>query len=736
MPYSSPSSYPYPWSLKTVKEVETYLKQLQKSMVEADSRRDYYRDRSPSSDLKALIVRPEWYGAIGDGTHDDTVAIQAAADAALADGKWLQFGPETYRVSSTITIKCNVAPNTGELYIYGHPSPAVAIGTLTAGASIQDKQIWLPKITSKTYAGAADWSAENVGVVVYGMYQCDVHTQEVWGFKYGLHLYADAVGISYNNFYIGVLRGNQIALYLERVTSGWVNENNFYGGRYRIDGSEGTVETVDQVALDRAPAVTNTTTVIISTTDSIGGTQTGANDAYNGWYLYNRTRGAGAVVSDTVYDAGNAELTFTLATEITGQVATDAIELMNTDDLYDARYIKMGKSTLNTGNNNVFYKPSLEGGGPRYHIEIYGNYNLFLSPRTEVSDAHFRIHYGTTTGSSYSQGNILLYPFGGETLDIDEDTSPVASANNHVLSFTGTVLGVSQGAGSATMTLRNGGSNAHPCLHILETGVTTHADHTSDWSGQWTAATLQLKDDTDAYGTVQLTGGGGSVYVGDGTADPTAGVYASGAATCVVAKASDVQTRKVTMAASAERHISHAGDDQGVYLDGGSSYTKGASVQVFGKDTANDGSVYIVSGSSDASNTGYIELAHRDNTGYHAQARLTHNANLDLGGATTWAAATTNAIAQFIGVAPSSSQADSYVQYASNSGADGTACPTWETEAGDIVKLYSQAHIADLATDYSEDNTRLEIITALNATNVAINSILAVLETNGLLKTS
>lgn len=679
-------------------------------------------------------VMPEAYGAKGDGTTDDTVAIQAAADAALASGDWLQFGPKTYKITDTLTIKCNVAPNAGELYVYSRPSPAVAIGTSTAGASIQDKQIWLPTITSKTYAGVGDWSAENDGVVVYGLYQCEVHTQTIWGFDNALHLYADGVGISYNNFYVGVLRGSHIALYLERVNSGWVNENNFYGGRYRIDGAEGNVETVDQIALDRAPAATNTTTVIISTTDLIGGTQTGANDAYNGWYLYNETRGAGSIISDTTYDAGNAELTFTLADAITGQVAGDAIEIMSSAQLYDAHYIKMGKSTLNTGNNNVFYKPCLEGGGPRYQIEVYGNYNLFISPRTEVPDAHFRVHYGTTTGSSYSQGNILLYPFGGETLDIDEDTTPVSSWNNHVIGSSGTYLASNQGDGVAALTLQNSG-NAYPNIHIIKATASLHGSHTTDWVGQWTAATLQLKDDTDAYGAVKITGADGSVYVGNGTATPTAGLYSTGAATCGMTAATAIDTTTITMKAGANREINHGDDDNYILVCGGPSYTTGSSIQVSGADAG--ANVFNVSGVAASDKVCYWEYGHRSTAGYVPKARLTYKGNMDLGGTTSWGTSTTNTKAQYSGTAPSSSITDGYLEYSADIVA-GNAAPHFRTEAGNIVKLYKQVLAADLEEAYEtpELDTEAEVIAALNATNAKINDLIAALQNTGLLASS
>lgn len=47
-------------------------------------------------------VLPEWYGAKGDGTTDDTTAIQAAIAAVATTGGRVRFGPKTYIISATL----------------------------------------------------------------------------------------------------------------------------------------------------------------------------------------------------------------------------------------------------------------------------------------------------------------------------------------------------------------------------------------------------------------------------------------------------------------------------------------------------------------------------------------------------------------------------------------------------------------------------------------------------------
>ena len=52
--------------------------------------------------LNIVEFRPEDYGAVGDGTTDDTAAIQAAIDAAVAAKGTVVLSSKTYRITSTL----------------------------------------------------------------------------------------------------------------------------------------------------------------------------------------------------------------------------------------------------------------------------------------------------------------------------------------------------------------------------------------------------------------------------------------------------------------------------------------------------------------------------------------------------------------------------------------------------------------------------------------------------------
>jgi hypothetical protein len=79
-----PSTYSYPPKFNKLEDAENYSKRLYAELLENDSRGEEITARATDKDLKELIVRPEWYGAKGDGIHDDTAAIQAAVDVCLS----------------------------------------------------------------------------------------------------------------------------------------------------------------------------------------------------------------------------------------------------------------------------------------------------------------------------------------------------------------------------------------------------------------------------------------------------------------------------------------------------------------------------------------------------------------------------------------------------------------------------------------------------------------------------
>jgi hypothetical protein len=86
-----------------LEDAEKWANALTRSLTENDRAGEQLRDRAPSADLKALIVRPEWHGAKRDGTTNDSTAIQAAITAAGENG-CVAFSDGAYLVTTTVNL--------------------------------------------------------------------------------------------------------------------------------------------------------------------------------------------------------------------------------------------------------------------------------------------------------------------------------------------------------------------------------------------------------------------------------------------------------------------------------------------------------------------------------------------------------------------------------------------------------------------------------------------------------
>lgn len=194
-------------------------------------------------------------------------------------------------------------------------------------------------------------------------------------------------------------------------------------------------------------------------------------------------------------------------------------------------YDKGGGVLHNPPNSNVWLHPSIEGNTPEYHVEMCGFYNTIAWARWEATPPKVAFYSEVAEGSAY---NTIL---GGYTAHkIVLSSLGQYTRYNYVIDGTRAVL---EASGNANLPAVTGSSNlgnteATPWLQLFSASKQFLAgtDNTAtDWMVRLAANGLSAKAAADAYARYRLRGDIGRVYLGDGTADPTAYIAYNGATT-------------------------------------------------------------------------------------------------------------------------------------------------------------------------------------------------------------
>lgn len=179
---------------------------------------------------ETLSVRD--FGAAGDGTTDDTLAIQAAFDAADARRASVLIPDGIYRTSATVTLGTDAFAlhMRGEILFAGS-------GTCLRIGQAGNVRLWGRRYTGIRVrrASLSDWSSEaEIGVQIYNAYACDIGVEHAEGFTIGAQCFGDGVGWVYCRVALGRLFNNRIGLDLRCGVGGWNNQNTFIGGTWQM----------------------------------------------------------------------------------------------------------------------------------------------------------------------------------------------------------------------------------------------------------------------------------------------------------------------------------------------------------------------------------------------------------------------------------------------------------------------------------------------------------------------
>jgi len=182
------------------------------------------------------------YGAVGDGTVDDTAAIQAAFAAANAmarpgiAGTIVHPGATVHlrgrfnlaSLAAAIPVRCNVVSEGAELIApAAYAGTTLTVGHTTSGSILQNASIHLPDVVKATGSSIV---ASSIGVVVQNLDNSDLAFGRVAYFETGVHLTGLGNGTTYNTVFLGWISYAKVALRIKPTTGGWVNQNTFIAG--------------------------------------------------------------------------------------------------------------------------------------------------------------------------------------------------------------------------------------------------------------------------------------------------------------------------------------------------------------------------------------------------------------------------------------------------------------------------------------------------------------------------
>lgn len=206
----------------------------------------------------ALTFNVKDYGAVGDwstgttGTNDLTainLALAAAATAASTGSgyarvlfPWTASGG--YMTLDTVTVPAGVELDMRSPIVYAGPTGRAAL--LIGGTTAQRMAVHTLRVKRNALT---TWTDElDAGIVIRNQYSGIFNVLQADNFTVGVTFLGDTSnGFSYNKVYFGQLVDNKITVDLSNDTSGWCNENQFYGGRFAV--SSGTYTTLDRTGV-------------------------------------------------------------------------------------------------------------------------------------------------------------------------------------------------------------------------------------------------------------------------------------------------------------------------------------------------------------------------------------------------------------------------------------------------------------------------------------------------------
>jgi hypothetical protein len=187
----------------------------------------------------ADAVNVKAFGAIGDGSTDDTDAIQDAIDyAKTLDFPTIVFPHGEYKTTDTLEFD---VPNgttilfSGKIWSTVSAKPAVRLGsTGIVNSTVKLNVTGLKVERTTTDMDVGGTTSNSIGIALTNIAQSCIDIRECAGFTDGVICYGTAVngGFSYNEVHLGRLHDNKRNFRINASGVGYCNENSFFGGSF------------------------------------------------------------------------------------------------------------------------------------------------------------------------------------------------------------------------------------------------------------------------------------------------------------------------------------------------------------------------------------------------------------------------------------------------------------------------------------------------------------------------
>lgn len=198
-----------------------------------------------------VTVHVKDFGAVGDGTTDDTAALQAAANyAATLTAPILVVDAGDYYITGAVYFQL---PNYSTINFIGRikanvsNDSAVVIGSIDSTSA--GNRFGYTVTGLKVRRTAIDSTGGSIGVRLQSLVASYIDIRECQNFRDGVYCYGVSPngGFSYNELHLGLIHDNRTNLHLVATGSGYCNENNFFGGSFNHSSGYPAVTTANLV---------------------------------------------------------------------------------------------------------------------------------------------------------------------------------------------------------------------------------------------------------------------------------------------------------------------------------------------------------------------------------------------------------------------------------------------------------------------------------------------------------